>query len=568
MSLTHPRPSQKTRVLHTRGSDRKIGHEHMEKMGIPVADTMPGFFYRFWQSVFDFKSTRRLERLGLSVGKYLIDPWLINRLFSNLPPYVRERVEGMCDVSGAKFEELATSLVLPDLLPLLQAYAGRIGQVRMVDVRMPEGLGCSSFLAKGNQFLQGRNLDFPGVAYWDRYPVIQMIEPPDGMKYIGFTTAGAPIGGITGINEAQISVALHQHYALETNLRGGLPFICGEEILKKAKTLEDAVKILQSYRFANSWAFVIADGKTQDGFLFESNPKKNKILWLSERNPIAHSNHFQLLSDTTQEYAMTTRMNWDNYCRKTRLENLTREKGNALDFKSAVTIISDHYDLYWGEEKIINRTVSQVYNIQSLVWDLGNMKVFFAEGDAPVHLRKYVEFDLGEIFSGKEGRTGQELPAFRFKNENQFKAKEAYILSFVSAFDGNYHDAEKELERCLELDFCPEAAFVAGVVSLKNGKEKTGLELFQKARKAIEDKAKEKNKTDFPPEYFESLIFEARALDLLGRRKEAKAAYAHLANHPKLLDSNLRKIAKKAGPYQRAKLDQILMPYSSFIPFH
>lgn len=568
MSYSHPRPARKTKVIHTRGTDHEIGRQHMQQVDVPVAESMPGFFFRFWKSVFQVKTSGPIERLGFAIGKRLIDPLLINRLFRNLPAFVKERVEGMCEISGASFEEMATSLVLPDLLPLLQAYAGRLGHVRMVDVRMPEGLGCSSFMSKGQKFLQGRNLDFPGVAYWDRYPVIQMTAPQDSLRYIAFTTAGAPIGGITGINEAQISVSLHQHYALETNLKGQLPFICGEEILKTAKTLEDAVRILQSFRFANSWAFVIGDGKTKRGFLFESNPKENRMLWLSERNPFAHSNHFQLLHSTTEEYAMTMRMNWDNYCRKTRLENLVKEKGESLDFPDAVKFVSDHYDLYWEEEKIINRTVSQVYNIQSLVWDLENMKVFFAEGNAPIHLRNYAEFDLGEIFAGKEGRTGKELPAFRFSDEKKFHAKESYIMSFVSAFDGNYAHAESELDRCLSLDFCPEAAFVAGVVCLKNEKYAKGLELFQKARAFLEEKVKQKGYQDFPPEYFENLIFEGRALDLLGRSEEANQAYASLAEHPKLLDSNIRKIAKRGGPYKKARLNQILMPYSSFIPFH
>lgn len=568
MSKSHLRPARKTRVIHTSGDDRAMGRAHMEQMDISVSDTMPGFFYRFWKSVFDFKSTNFIERIGFALGKNLIDPLLINKLFNNLPHYVKERVGGMCDVSGASFEELATALVLPDLLPLLQAYATRIGHVRTVEVRMPEGLGCSSYLAQGKKFLQGRNLDFPGVGYWDRYPVIQMFAPKDGLKYLGFTTAAAPVGGITGINEAQISVSLHQHYALETDLKGQLPFVCGEEILKYARTLEEAIEILKNFRFANSWAYVVGDGKTKRGFLFESNPREKKVLWLSEKNPITHSNHFQLLKSSTEEYAMTHRMNWDNYCRKTRLELLVKQAGAELDFEQAVKIISDHYDLYWEEEKIINRTVSQVYNIQSLVWDLENMKVFFAEGEAPVHLRKYVEFDMGEIFSGKEGRTGRELPAFKFQSEGKQKSKEEYIASFIAAFDGKYDQAAASLEECMSHDFCPEAGFVGGVVHLKNGNYSHGLELFQKARAWIEKKCVEMDKDIFPPEYFEILIFEARALDLLGKKEEAEKAYASLALHPKLYDTNIQKIAARGGPYKKAKLDQILMPYSSFIPFN
>src|SRR3989338_6048323 len=102
------------------------------------------------------------------------------------------------------------------------------------------------------------------------------------LKYIGFTTAGVPLGGITGVNEAQISVALHQHYSKETSLQGHLPFVISEKILMEAENLTDALKILNDSHVNSSWAFVVADGKTKDGFIYESAPKSHGIKRLSE----------------------------------------------------------------------------------------------------------------------------------------------------------------------------------------------------------------------------------------------------------------------------------------------
>src|SRR5262249_3838545 len=154
-------------------------------------------------------------------------------------------------------------LILPDLMPMLQAYLTRLKPALFIEATPPPKFGCSSFVSSGKHFLHGRNLDFPGVSFWDRYPVIQSTQRKGWLRYIGFTTAGVPRAGITGINEAQLSVSLHQHYCRETTLKGTLPFATAEEILGRAQTLQQAMDILRESIPATSWAFIITDGKTR-----------------------------------------------------------------------------------------------------------------------------------------------------------------------------------------------------------------------------------------------------------------------------------------------------------------
>src|SRR5690606_27710073 len=131
------------------------------------------------------------------------------------------------------------------------------------------------------------------------------------------------------------------------------------------------------------------------------------------------------------QYSASARMNWDNFSRKSRLEALVRKAGYEMTPAQAVKAVSDHFDPYWESEKIINRTVSQVYNIQSLVWDPEKMKLYMAEGDAPIQIRSFREWDLAEIFSGREGKTSKMLDGYRFQSEQKRIAKETYIASFI-----------------------------------------------------------------------------------------------------------------------------------------
>jgi len=565
-SSLHPFPAEKTRVIHLRGTDRQIGRQHAEAVGPPVTQGMPKLYYDFWKRILEMKPQGLLEGAIQRTARLLIDPILVGRLQSKIPDLAENRIRGIVDVTGIPYEEMICAVILPDLLPLLQALLVRFQPGTFIPPSVPR-FGCTSFVAQGKNFFHGRNLDFPGVSYWDRYPVIQAMERKNSLRYIGFTTAGVPLAGITGINEEKISVSLHQHYCREFSLNGKLPFVTAEEVLGTARSLPDALRIIQSSRVATSWAFVVVDGKNKTGFVCECQPDVCGVRYLSPDGVLAHSNYFQTPECRSGEYATSARMNWDNYWRRERLETLVSEAGKSLDIETAVKMVSDHFDPFFGEEKIINRTVSQLYNIQSLVFDYDEMKVLMAEGNSPIHLREYREYDLGEIFAGRNGSTGRTVPGFRFSNPAKAKAKEAYVLSFVAAFDGNLDLAFQVGRQALELDFCPEVAQVMSVVGLKLGQLPLALEWLQRAKTLLEETVAKQPQGKLPPEYFEIVIFLGRALDLSGNRSQAMALYREVGGHPDLEDNHLRQIALRARKFDSKALSRILMPYSSYIPF-
>lgn len=564
----HPYPAAKTKVIHVQGTEREIGRQHASLVGDGVSTGMAACYFDFWKRLFENRPDSILERSAFRAIKYLIDPLLLGRLTARIPEFAKERVRGISEVAGIPYEQLLTTVVLPDLLPLLQAYLTRLKPASFIDAGAPPRFGCSSFVSNGSRFLHGRNLDFPGVSYWDRYQVIQATQRKGCLKYIGFTTAGVPLGGITGINEAQVSVSLHQHYCRAVSLSGAGPFMISEEILSRAKTAEEALEILRRSRVSTSWAFIVTDGKSRKGFIYECHPHAAGLRRLTSGEPVlAHSNFFQTEECRPAEYATTARMNWDNYWRKTRLEELVTGSRETLTMGNAAKIMSDHFDPYWEEEKIVNRTISQVYNIQSLVLDPEEMKVVIAEGDSPVQIRRYREYDLGRILAGQSGETGEVFEGFRFENPKKLLAKEDYVLSFVAAFGGNFESALERLRTCMTEDYAPEVGYVAAVLCLKKGAYLEASDLLSKAKGWIEDRAQRKGRDKYPPEYFEITLYLARAHDLLGKRAEARSIYELVASHPDLEDSNIRQIAKTAGPYTAKRLSRVVMPYSIYIPF-
>lgn len=502
-------------------------------------------------------------RMAFRAARGAID-LLSRRLQKNAPEFLTGRVKAMAESAGLPVDEAMLALVLPDLMPMLQAMLSRLAPGRFVDPMSVPRFGCTSFLSAGQSFLVGRNLDFPGVAYWDRYPILQLTSVPGALRYIAFTTAGVPLGGITGINEDQIYVALHQHYSRRFSWKGRLPFAVAEEILMKARSVEQALEILRGAEIATAWAFVLADGKSRDMVIAEAQPGRVAVRRpIGGRAYLSHANYFHDPDLRSDEYATSARMNWDNQARCRRLGSLIQAQGFELGAEAAVKAVSDAVDPYYCDEKVVNRTVSQLYNIQSLVLDPEKMRVWTAEGACPIHLGDYAEFDLGRIFSGREGRTGKRLQAFCFDNPKVADAKRLYSTSFVAAFDDDLPLSFERMKESLSTAFCPEGAQVAGVLALKQADFAGGLDFFRQGRAWIEARRNER----YPPEYFELGIFEARALDLLGKRSEALSVYQQVASHGDLEDTHLRRIAARGSSYTRESLERVVIPFSTYTPF-
>lgn len=563
----HPFPAEPMRVIFAKGTEREIGRQHAEAAGDWVSRGMVRFYHEFWERLLSPPEglDGPADRLAWKAARVAVDS-ILSRLIRRIPAHAMERLQGVAEVSGEPIRKLQTLMVLPDLFPMLQAFLARFLPERVVSVRLPT-LGCSSFVSSGERFLVGRNLDFPGVAYWDRFPAIQVTSPEGKLRYIGFTSGGVPIGGITGINEAQIYLALHQHYARPTGFRGELPFVIAEEVLGRARTLDEAREILERTRVVTAWAFVVVDGKRRDGFVLETHAGGRGLRRLGEsQGRLTHTNFFQTTPCRPAEYAATARMNWDNASRNRRMGELLAGEGHFLTPAKAATVISDHFDPYWREEKVFNRTVSQVFNIQSLLVDPVAMTAWIAEGDAPIHLGSYREVDLGALFAGRDGLTETRLPGYRFADPRKDEAKRRYILSFIESMDGKLEAAWEQLKLSLDAHFVPEGALTGAVVSLKLGDFERAVTLLETAIGKLEKKISETGLGP-PPEYHECRFFLARALDLLGRRSESLPLYRALSRDTTLEDDNLRRICLKEEPYTKRGLAKILAPYSAYIPF-
>jgi len=540
-----PETQRALRTIHLKGTPRCIGRQHAEQLGAEVHQGMLAFYRG---------ALARLPRASAWVAR----PWL-----RRIPPAVGECLAGLAEASAIPERELRLALVIPDVLPYFQGALSRWAPSWFAQASKIR-LGCSSFISVGERFLVGRNLDFPGVGYWDRFPVLQSVTPSKGLRSVSFTSSGIPVGGITGINEAQVFVAIHQHYCRSSVTSGTLPFLIAERILAEARTLAQAQAILEQARVSSGWAFVLADGKDRSGAIWETTPNGRGVLHSENPGVISHANAYQTAVCQSEEFVVSARMGWDNQARQQRLRQLVASAGAGLTPTQACAALGDCFDPYWGEEKVLNRTVSLALNIQSVVLDPERMEAWVAQGPAPFLPGHFQKVDLGKLFSGGSGLENEFLNGFAFADPAKAQAKREYVRGFAAWLDGHHATALAHAEASLAASFTPEVALTAAICRMKSGDLPTSGLLLQRAASDLERRMGERTP---PPEYFEVRLFQGRLADLQGKRREAKLYYQAVAEHPGLQDSNLARLAQQNAAYTRRRLAWVRAPFSAYAPF-
>jgi len=116
----------------------------------------------------------------------------------------------------------------------------------------------------GNGNMIGRNLDFFGRGILDRNAVVK-IHFPFGKREIPYIVLGdlpCYLGvSHTGMNQEGLSVSLNYMFAGKQDRRGKPVPLILEEILLKARTVNEAENILRDNKTANHWGFLFADSK-------------------------------------------------------------------------------------------------------------------------------------------------------------------------------------------------------------------------------------------------------------------------------------------------------------------
>jgi tetratricopeptide (TPR) repeat protein len=512
-------------VLKLVGSHYEMGRQHGELL----RDHVPAGPIPYYRSYLE----RMMGRQGAGALSPIVWP-LIQRVVGErvaaaMPPYARDSIRGLAEGAEIPFDELLAGCSLPDALVWV---AARLMQLKGVGPamhhRLALGLGCTSVMAWGDatrdgKLLHARNFDYHGVDVWPRSAAVVFHEPSEGLRYVSVAAAGVLMGGITAMNEAGLTLTVHQHMFTDRTRLGGTPIGCvGDVIMREARSLDDAERILRSHRPIGCWTYLVTDGPRRQVLCWEENPDRQVVVKKDGAGgTFGYANIYRdrELGDTELNlYGSYWR---HNLGRQRRAEALLAEGRGALDGQALADILADG-----GETSCrIATAISMVMTVGSVVFRPEDGVLWVGAGPAPTSQRPFLPFDLRAEDHTPE--LGTIVP--RGDAGEAALAYDAYREAYVAYVDeSDCAAAKRAIDRAV--DCAPNQPLylaIAGMLALQLGDAEGAFAAFGRAL-AIGH--------EHPERLAQLHLWRGRAADASGRRalglRDYRAALGHHADEP------------------------------------
>jgi hypothetical protein len=312
------------------------------------------------------RATQRVPGLGKLMGG-LYEAFVLER-FLRLPKVYRERIEPFARASKIPLKKIWLTLYQPDLLMILAASASPKTRNRLL-----QGLpGCSTVRICTNGTTRFfRNLDYPAASYWDTHQAIFFHEPsdPGSQKYASVSSLGMQISGLTGWNESGIAISLHAHFSKNVSLKGVPIFFLGEEILEKARSLDQAIEFCRRFKPMGSWALNLTSFAENQSVTVEMVRGEIHVRKPDHSGGMAHSNTFQSPEFRKHELHFSGAFFEDSEARKARMEESAKVLSADFNWRQALSTLGSHVEPNTGELRIYGNVTSVITTIQSCAFD-------------------------------------------------------------------------------------------------------------------------------------------------------------------------------------------------------
>lgn len=361
-----------------------------------------GILYRQSLSpdVLDYFSNKALDSLSQPWMKFLSKIFynqMVRAMFRGTPNYLAEETDAFA--AGAGFDPiyLRRALSLPDLMAIVNA----LGSNDLF--RNLPAAGCTSIAKKDDEaFLVGRNLDFGGAELWDKHPLILVSIPEPGsseLKHISIGAHGIHFAGITGINEAGITFAVHQNYTKDASLDGIPMAYIGEIVLRNARTLDEALVILQKNRPASLWTFVLSNLQTHEAIAVEISQKHFSVRKMEVDN-FVQTNHLLNQDIRTEEEFISTGTKQNSIYRMgVAYEKIETLKGKDLSPQAFAKILSaqENPEGYLSAY----HDILKAHTIQTVIFSSvkNEYSIFVSAEEAPAAGGKFAKFSLQDLWN-------------------------------------------------------------------------------------------------------------------------------------------------------------------------
>jgi hypothetical protein len=543
-----------------------MARQHAELLGAEIRQGILPFAARMLtahlQTAGDLP-TRAINR----VGRALLESFCLT-VARNMPAAYRRAFHTLAREAGLSTRQADLALGTPDVALIVLGWVERLTSIeqrlpRLLSARWPAYLprlqpragfpGCSGVVAlpeatRSGHLLHGRNMDYDGLGYLDRFPTVAFCRPVGGQPFAWVGSAGLHTTALTGMNASGIFLGSNTAPSLDASLRGVPFFAVNERAVREAKTLGQAVDLLSQDRPASGYNVHVSHGPSGDAAVVEYAYSRHCVRG-PEDGLLTVTNHYVTpeMAQTIPRVMLVDTANTEGRYQRLRAR-LEAERG-AITLPYLADCLRDHTEHATSTEHPLGDVVGNWMNLTSVVADVTQGRFFVTADPAPAALGRYVSFDFH-----------RELEAFRQPRAYAVETIEpspaatgpgwAAIQAYQQAHAALAHRAEPEVALShLEaaqaaLPQEPRIALSLALLALKVNR--VALAEAQAARYL------ELAPPPDPRRYRAHLV-RAWCAELAGRTAEARALYGHaLAENPHQDESDLELERWRRRPFTEA----------------
>jgi hypothetical protein len=541
-------------ILRTSGSAHEQGLTHGRELADRIPTGTVSFFHRF----LDLTIANSRAPFWARPLARLYAGHVSRRLAARLPDYFRELSRGISEGSGLPLDELLRAFMLPETFLALVAETERRLPPDQA-LLSPPLCGCTSVIAARSatadgRILHARNFDYPALGYWERNRVVLFNRPADGMRYVSAISAGIPANGATGMNEAGLCIAIHQHWIDRVDL-GGVPVGAGAEVaLRHARTIDEAVAIILEHPTVAGFTYLITHGPSRDAVALEVAPGRHGLVRLGGQgipDTLGYANKYLSPELAGREVPLLSAY-WENCENRLRHANAGLAEGRHTP-RSLASILGRAREPERGAPRFFGGAVPMPITVQTVVFDPEHLRIWVGDGGAPASHGRFLPFSLE-----KEGLDDSvepfETPGFGSAARDAAYGK--YLEAYRRYFEqGDGPGALARVREAVELaQDAPELRALAGWLELREGDAAAARASFAHAARGFAGSPGE------PRREAEARLGRAIACDLLGAERDwARGEYAALAGDAGLSE-RVRRYARAGERRPRRARDARAIP--------
>lgn len=308
----------------------------------------------------------------------------------------------------------AAAMLTMDVLQNAVGALGRAGAFPAHVARFAAIPACSSVAVWGGASDDGalrhaRTFDFPGATLWSAQPAVVFCEPDEGVRYGFVTTRGADLPGVTGFNEAGITVTAHTRFHRDVRATGASIADLGHEIVRRARTLDEAAAVARAVGSSSSWGLLVSSAAERSALVIEtSGAAVEATRARRDAEHLACTNRYLAASLREGQVTTSPAFATDSDARCHRLDERVRGALHGLSGDDLEALLGDYRapdasDAADGVQRLSGDCVVSAMAAKAIVAEPEARRIRVSVGRAPAGLGPYVtvpwswDGEVGEV---------------------------------------------------------------------------------------------------------------------------------------------------------------------------